>query len=315
MHLWINCGHTTFDRRRCADRPFCDPRVDPRVVTHTFCPSCRDNPLIVPSYTQSRRADRAARRPRRDNDYLAGFQRASHAPRIPALHAPEIPGPQAAYPHSTSDPFFVALQNHRQRMNELENRYQLIMQGLQTRRASQELNIHRLDSLHRSLVDLNRRHVAQLEEFIEVLERIPGQRDPTDASPMNRNAVNQNSPQRPPGFNLHNLDPPGFDLPDLDRPGFLREENGISEFDLERGSFQMFDLEAEAFPELERQGPHPFPNEASPLHNLPEREPGNASRILASVSLETLSAEERRCTICLQDIDDGDDDSPVRLPC
>lgn len=77
----------------------------------------------------------------------------------------------------------------------------------------------------------------------------------------------------------------------------------------------MFDLEADAFPELERQGPRPFPNEGPPLHNMPERDPGNASRILASVSFETLSAEERRCTICLQDIGDGDADSPVRLPC
>ena len=55
----------------------------------------------------------------------------------------------------------------------------------------------------------------------------------------------------------------------------------------------MFDLEAEAFPELERQGPRPFPNEGPPLHNMPERDPGNASRILAFVSFETLSAEER----------------------
>ena len=304
IHLWTICGHTSIEVRRCEQRPFCQQEVVPRVVTHSFCPTCPNTPPIIPPYTQARREARAARQRDRDNtvqqadtlpapapqrDRDDNVQQADFLP-APAPHGPRTPGPHIGHPHAAPDPYVAVLQNYRQRMDELDSGYRLLIQALHTHGASQEVDIELVDSLHRRLVDLNRGYISQLRGFIDVLRQLSDHPDSENASPVNRNAQNSN-PQRRPIFPMV-FNPPGFEGPDAD----------ISE-----SGWHMAGL-----PYLE---PRPLANRQPAPQTRPEIPPRRGFGILVPISLESLSAEERRCGICLQDIGEDGDIYPARLPC
>jgi hypothetical protein len=275
--VFTTCGHVIVDSERCQVYPDCRVNLEPREIVVGDCPNCNDN--------------RSAQHGR-DNDSLADLYSA-----LPPLRRST---PRAAHPRPSSDPHISALRSHQ---TELQNGYLVLRDGLNRGAAQaappagtmspQDDILELANSMYRPVMDLNRRYVEQLGGLIDVLSQRSGRSNLANLPHPGRNALRRRSP---PGFDPFHFEPPGFTPPGLDAPPF-----DLERYDIPAG---IPGLNTGLSPTMDR-----------PPQTPPQRQPSPAFGIMVPISVRTLSAEERRCTVCLQDIGTDVDIYPIRLPC